>query len=583
MSASVVLPVADRAETRRVLVGLARPHGRLVAWGVLVLAVGTAAGLAVPLLLGRIVDVVLNGGPVADLDVVVVGLVAAVAGQGVLAGFGAHAVGRLGELLLAALREQVMDRALAVPLEDVERGGTGDLVGRVCGDVDAVSEATRFAIPEIVASALIIAFTLVGLASLDPRLALAGMLAVPVQLVTTRWYLGRSRPLYTAERAAEGARSAQLHASVAGARTVRALRLQPAHLARVEETSGRALELALATGRVRALFFSGLNAAELVGLATVLAAGFWLVQADAVTVGQATAGALFFHRLFDPIGSLLFQLDTAQAAAAALARLVGVATMDAPAEPEVAAVPTDAAVDLDGVRFAYGPGAEVLHGVRLHLAPGERVALVGASGAGKTTIAKLVAGVHAPTAGSVRIGGAEVAALPRVELARHVTLVTQEVHVFSGPLAADLRLARPDATDDDLRAALDRVGAKAWVEALPHGLATVVGNGGHGLGPTEAQQLALARLVLADPAVAVLDEATAEAGSAGARKLEEAAAAAVEGRTTLIVAHRLTQAASADRVVVLEAGRVVEDGAHHDLLAADGPYAELWRAWSSVR
>jgi len=211
------------------------------------------------------------------------------------------------------------------------------------------------------------------------------------------------------------------------------------------------------------------------------------------------------------------------------------------------------------------------------------VALVGPSGAGKATLARLVAGVHEPEAGSVRIGGVPVAELGPDELARTVALVSQEVHVFAGTLADDLRLARPGATDAEVRAALDRVGAGPWVDALPEGVDTRVGEGGHPLGPTEAQQLALARLVLADPAVAVLDEATAEAGSAGARRLEAAAAAAVAGRTTLVVAHRLTQARAADRVVVLDGGRVVEQGTHDELVAAGGAYAALWAAWSAAR
>ncbi|MCQ0018980.1 ATP-binding cassette domain-containing protein [Actinomadura madurae] len=229
------------------------------------------------------------------------------------------------------------------------------------------------------------------------------------------------------------------------------------------------------------------------------------------------------------------------------------------------------------------PGRPVLHGVDLELRPGERVALVGASGAGKTTVARLVAGVHRPGAGTVLVGGVDLADLGPGAARRAVALVTQEVHVFAGPLAADLRLARPGATGADLRAALAAVGALEWARALPDGLDTVVGDGGHRLTAAQAQQLALARLVLADPRIAVLDEATAEAGSSGARTLERAADSAVADRTALIVAHRLTQAASADRVVVMEDGRVVESGTHDELRAAGGRYAALWQAWSGAR
>ncbi len=217
-------------------------------------------------------------------------------------------------------------------------------------------------------------------------------------------------------------------------------------------------------------------------------------------------------------------------------------------------IPAAAAiVAFEGVDFAYEPDHLVLHGLGLRVEAGQRVAVVGASGAGKTTVAKLVAGVHEPVAGSVTIGGVAPGAVA-------VALVTQEVHVFAGTLADDLRLAAPEASDADLERALTTVGALGWVRALPAGIETVVGDGGHPLTTTQAQHLALARLVLADPVVAVLDEATAEAGSAGARILEAAAAAAVAGRTSLVVAHRLTQAATADRIVVLDAGRLVGGG-----------------------
>ena len=592
----VTLPVASGRETWREVARLARPQRRLVAVGAVVLLAATSAALAIPLLLGAVVDVVVGNRPEGQLEWLVAGLVAATILQGVLYGFGDWAIGRLGELVLADLREDVVDRALAVPVEDIERAGTGDLVARACGDVDAVGEAMREAIPEILACALIIVLTVVGLAALDWRLALGGLAAVPIQVVASRWYLRRSGPIYAAERAAEGVRSQRLHASVTGARAIRSFRLQDAHVATIEQTSRRAVDLALSAASVRARFYSALNGAELVGLGAVLLVGYPLVQSEAITVGGATAAALFFYRLFDPIGALLLQLDTAQAAGAALARLVGVASLPAPAPtPADDLAPLDTVgadpsgesalggrggrpsavaaggVRLRGVTFSYDGERDVLTDVDLTIEPGERVALVGPSGAGKTTVAKLVAGIHRTSGGTIDVGDGRI------------TLVTQEVHVFAGPLAADLRLACPSAGDDDLHRALDLVGATPWVDALPDGLATVVGDGGHSLSATEAQQLALARLLLADPVVAVLDEATAEAGSSGAGVLDDAAAAAIEGRTALVIAHRLSQAAAADRIVLLDHGRVAEQGTHDELLAAGGLYAGLWAAWSGSR
>ena len=211
------------------------------------------------------------------------------------------------------------------------------------------------------------------------------------------------------------------------------------------------------------------------------------------------------------------------------------------------------------------------------------MALVGASGAGKSTLAKLLAGIHQPTRGRIRIGGHDIGGFDSPVAAGLVALVTQEVHTFAGRLGDDLRLARPGARRKDLWRALDLVGAKRWVKNLDEGLDTIVGEGGQRLNPTRSQQLALARLVLADPPVAVLDEATAEAGTAGARALEKALDALSGGRTTIVVAHRLSQAVAADRIVVLDRGRVVEDGPHRDLLAGDGTYARLWASWSGAR
>ncbi len=234
--------------------------------------------------------------------------------------------------------------------------------------------------------------------------------------------------------------------------------------------------------------------------------------------------------------------------------------------------------------FAYRTGGRsVVDDVDVRIAPGSSVALVGLTGAGKSTLAKLVAGIHDPVRGRVEIGGVGRGRIPTADAVRTCVLVSQETHVFSGTVADDLRLAAPDATDDELTAALAAVGADDWVRSLPDGLATVVGAGGTAVTATEAQQLALARVALLDPSVLILDEATAEAGSAGARRLDRAAAALGRGRTTVTVAHRLSQAALADRILVVEDGRIIEDGSHTDLVAAGETYARLWAAWDSAR
>jgi ATP-binding cassette subfamily C protein len=581
VSDAELLPVASRAESWRSLRRSLRHHRLLLVLTFVAVVGGAVAGVAGPTIVGRIVDLVVEGEGASAMTGPAVGLLVVAVLQGGLTATGLALVARAGELVLADLRERVVARALGLPLDEVERAGTGDVLARVGGDVAVVSEGVRTAVPALVEAGMTVALTVLGLFVLDPRFAVAGLLGAPVQLLTLRWYLRRSSPIYAAEREAAARRAAQVLGSIEGAATVRAYRLGDEHVERVRARSAASLDLSMQATVIRERFYGRLNLAEVIGLAAILVTGFWLVRDDVATLGQATAAALLFHRLFDPINTLLGLFDEGQAAAAGLARLVGVA--DLPEPPAVAGgVPADGRVAIDGVGFAYVPGHDVLADVTLAVAPGERVAVVGASGAGKTTLAKLVAGIHPATSGRVTIGGVAVDDLG-AGLRAAVALVTQEVHVFAGPLADDLRLARPTATDDELRSALEVVGALGWADALPAGLATPVGDGGHRLSATEAQQVALARLVLADPLVAVLDEATAEAGSAGARVLEAAADRALAGRTAVVVAHRLSQAAAADRVVVLEAGRVVEVGPHAELVAAAGPYAALWSAWSSTR
>ncbi|WP_371526057.1 ABC transporter ATP-binding protein/permease [Streptomyces sp. NBC_01283] len=582
-----LLPTATAPRTRAAVRELVRPHRGLAAGGFAVLIAATAVGLLVQPLLGRIVDLVADQRPPGDLTLPVVLLVVVAVVHGGTTSLGLTLVSRLGETVLAHLRERFVEKALRLPLEQVEKAGAGDLTARVTRDVSVVGEAVRSALPELARSLLAILLTLVAMAALDWRFLVAALLAVPVQASTARWYVRHAVPLYAQQRIATGAQQQQLLDTIAGAGTVRAFRIEEEHTARVTRRSSDAVALKMRGIRLVLDFYNRLHVAEYTGLAAVLVAGFLLVRSDSVSIGTATAAALYFHSLFAPVNSALVLLDDAQSATASLARLVGVADEKTP-EPIAPAARHDApagktaepdgTVTVLGIDHEYVPGQPVLQNVDLTLRAGERVALVGPSGAGKTTLAKLIAGVHRATSGSVHLTGtpARGNGLP-------VALVTQETHIFAGPLADDLRLAHAEATDEELRAALAAVDALDWAEALPEGLDTVVGDGGHRLTSAQVQQLALARLVLADPPVAVLDEATAEAGSTGARLLEKAAGHAVEGRTALIVAHRLTQAATADRIVVMEGGRIVESGTHDELRAGSGPYASLWEAWSGTR
>jgi ATP-binding cassette subfamily C protein len=337
---------------------------------------------------------------------------------------------------------------------------------------------------------------------------------------------------------------------------VRAHAREAGRLGLIATRSLASVEIGRAVTKVRNVFNGGINVAEFLGLAAVLAVGFRQVDAGLLTVGAATTGALFFQRFFAPVSVLLAGIDDLQRAEVGLSRLVGVLRVPVRSAVPATDVP-EGAVTLEGVCFSYpGTTRRVLDGVSLEVAPRSRVVLVGASGSGKSTVARLVAGSLRPDGGSVRVGG-------------RTLLVAQEIHRFTGTVAENLRLVAPEASDEDLLAATDAVGA-AWVRTGGLDSDAV-------LDEAAVQQLALARVLLADPPVVVLDEATAHAGTDD--RLDAAVDAVTCGRTSLIVAHRLSQAAGADLVVMLDAGRIVEAGPHEVLVAGGGRYARLWAAW----
>ncbi len=476
-----------------------------------------------------------------------------------------------GEPALADLREQALDRALHLDSIRLEEAGAGDLLSRMGDDVRTVAQSLTQIVPLLIQSLVAVVFTAGGLFALDWRLGLAGLASAPFYVLGLRWYLPRSGPYYRRERIAQGERAEVLVSGVQGASTLRALSREQAQIDRITHHSKHAMTISLDVFSLLTRFGARTNRSELIGLSLVLGTGFLLVRDDLTTVGAVTAAALYFHRLFNPIGALLMIFDDIQSAGASLARLAGVAMLEPPPAPSGPSPVRSGTFELIGIGHAYVEGHPVLTDVTLRVADGERVALVGATGAGKSTLGAIAAGLLEPTSGTVRIGGFPLDALDPSHVRSAIALVTQDVHVFSGTVRDNVDLARPGADDEQIRGALADVRALSWLEALPDGLDTVVGDHGHPLTPAQAQQLALARVLLHDPRVAVFDEATAEAGSSGARELEDAAIAATRGRTSVIVAHRLTQAQSADRVVVMHEGRIVEEGSHDELLAVGRP------------
>ncbi|MGB4780004.1 ABC transporter ATP-binding protein, partial [Microbacterium sp.] len=474
--------------------------------------------------------------------------------------------------MLAELRERLVARAMTLPQSLVERAGTGDLVSRSSDDVAQIADAAPAIIPAFTATGFTIAVTLAGMTAIDLWYGLALVVVLPVYVITVRWYLRTAPPIYAAERAAMSTRAQQLVESQRGYDTILGFGLGTQRHERVLTASWTVAGHSVRATTVQNMFFGRLHVGEYLGLAAILGVGSLLIHAGESTVGAATAAVLLFLRLFGPIGALLLVLDTLQSAAASLNRIVGVIAIPTP-ETEVVSTGEagpNGVARLSGVRFGYDQDRAVLDGIDLTLTHGERVAVVGASGAGKTTLAAILAGTRHPDAGTAT----------RPE---RTAVITQEVHVFAGTIRENLTLAAPNATDDELRRALDATGTTGLLHQLPDGLGTSVGAGGHELTAAQAQQIALARLLLADPELAILDEATAEAGSADAARLDRAATAATDGRTAVVIAHRLSQAAACDRILVMDAGRIVEEGTHDDLVVADGVYARLWEVWSDGR
>jgi ABC-type multidrug transport system fused ATPase/permease subunit len=572
------LPIAGGAEVRANALSLFRRYRG--AFGVVIglHALAAVAGLAGPRLLGGLVQDVQEGTSKAHVNTVVLLLAGFVIAQTALTWFARRTSFVLSETVFAGLREDFMRRVLALPLSTVERAGTGDLVSRTTADVDTLARTVRFAIPETLIAAVTTVLTIVAALLVSPIAAIPCITGLPAIVIGTRWYLRRAPAGYLWERAAYATLTGTVGETVDGGRTIDALGLAGERIRRLDADLEDAYRAERRTLYLRTVWFPTVEVAYVLPVAAALVWGGWLVSSDRASIGAVTAVALYVQQLADPVDRLISWLDEIQVGATSFARLVGVTKVpnDRTATGEEPEHERLRALD---VRYAYTEGRDVLHGLDLHLTPGERIAVVGPSGAGKSTLGRLLAGIHPPRTGRVDVGDVRLVDLSLETLRREVALVTQEQHVFVGTLADNLRLARVESSDDDLRAALAAVDSLEWAEALPNGLDTVVGAGGHPLSPPQQQQVALARLVLADPHTLVLDEATSLLDPRAARHLEKSLGFVLRGRTVVAIAHRLQTAHDADRVAVVEDGKLAELGTHDELVEQEGSYAALWDSW----
>ena len=577
---STLLPIATTPEMRKQALALAGRHRRAMIGVVLLHALAAGAGLVGPPLLGSLVQGLQTGIDTEEIDRVVLLLAVFLVAQTILTFFARRSSFVLSEQMFAELREDFMKRVLALPLSTVERAGIGDLVSRTTADIDALARTIRFAIPETSIACVTALLVVVAAVWVSPIAALPCIVGVPILIVGTRWYLRLAPGGYLWERAAYASLAGTVGETVDGGRTVEALGLAGERARRIDANLADAYRSERFTLRLRTIWFPTVDIAYVLPVVAALGWGGWLVANGHASVGEVTTVVLYIQQLADPVDRLLSWLDEVQVGGASFARLVGIADVE-PDREATGEMPDDDWLRAHDVRYAYVPGRDVLHGIGLDLEPGERVAVVGPSGAGKSTLGRLLAGIHPPRTGSVEVGGVPLVDLELEALRTEVALVTQEQHVFVGTLADNLRLASVGSSDEDLWAALDAVDARAWVEALPDGLETVVGAGGAPLTPPQTQQLALARLVLADPHTLVLDEATSLLDPRAARHLERSLASVLTGRTVVAIAHRLHTAHDADRVAVVEDGLLRELGTHDELIAEQGAYADLWESWQA--
>ncbi|GAA1893875.1 ABC transporter ATP-binding protein [Lapillicoccus jejuensis] len=581
------LPIAPASAVLGFIGGLLRRRRVGVAVVVAGNAFAALCGLLVPRLLGGLVDTTVTGVRDGTGDAVLATatstalvLVALVLGQAALTFVGSAGAAVLGQGMLADAREYVVRAILRLPLSKVESASSGDLVTRVTRDVGAMSDSVRWALPQSLVAGTTVVLTLVAMLANSLLLSLPSLVLIAVALVQIVRYLRRAPRAYLTEGGTYSRINTTLTETVEGARTVEALGIQRARLRRGQDdlaVSGQAERYGMT---LRNLMFVVMDLSFSLPRVLVLVVGAVGVVQGWATLGQVTTAILYVEALWGPFDMLVHTVDRVQVGVASTTRLLGIATVP-PDREEGEERPEGSRLVGQDLRYAYREGHDVLHGVDVDLRTGERLAIVGPSGSGKSTLGRLLSGIHGPRTGSVTVGGVALTSLPLDVLRSEVALVTQEHHVFIGTLRDNVGLARPDASETEVRRALEAVGAAAWVDGLEAGLETKVGSGALELTPARAQQVALARLVLADPHTIVLDEATSLIDPRTARTLEGSLGALLTGRTVVAIAHRLHTAHDADRIAVVIDGRVAELGSHDELVARDGEYAALWRAWTS--
>ena len=592
-------------EARRVIrrtVRLLAPYRIMVITAVVLLVVQTATLLAGPALLRYAIDSGIRRDDVGAIDraglaflvVVVVGFATS---RAVI-----RTVARIGESFLRDLRERVFRHLTGLSLDFFDREKAGVIVSRMTSDIDALQELVQQGLVMFVVNALLFVGAIVVLMAMSPLLALVTFAAVPPVVLVSRWFRRESNSAYLTLRDRIGATLSSLQEGLSGVRVVQAFAQEDAQEEQFRSANREQFEAHLRTISLQSRFFPAIEFAGVAASVIVLVAGGYMVKSDAVTVGTVAAFVLYLNNLFEPINQLSQLFSTIQSAGAALHKLYALVD-ERPTvgeRPGAYDLPATGGLGVDSVTFAYrseeaAPGdasgngdatarsEPVLSNVSVAVAHGERVALVGPTGAGKSTLAKLMARFYDPDEGAVCFGDTDLRDATLGSLRERIVVVPQEGFLFNGTVRDNLLVGRPDATSDDIAEALDRLGLTDRFAAFPDGLDTEVRERGSRLSAGERQLVSLARAALADPAVLVLDEATSNLDPGTELAVERALIELMRGRTVVVIAHRLSTAARADRVVVVDDGRVVEEGTHAELLAKGDHYAALYASWASGR
>lgn len=539
----------------------------------------SAIGLvAVPAIAGKIVDNWNSGYTVIwqlAITTLVVGLLGALFGI-----LGNYKTSIVSQLVFADMRDELVDSLINLPLSQVEAAGSSDLLGRTSHDIENIQFFVRFGVVKFIQVFLMLIWILIIAFLLSPLAALPMILGVPLVFLILIWYVPRAIPANTAISTYWGRISALATEASTSGITIDSFGINETHRKNLDEAYRRTLLFDGYSAYLRHWLIFVIVLATFMPVVLCALWGIWIYQQELISAGTVSAIVLYTFQLRSPISEGAYWYDEFQRAAVSFKRVFGLSEI-LTQEVELQSEPVNRELKVESVNFSYLPGKTVLHDVNLTIKPGERLAIVGASGSGKSTLARLIMGISKPDNGYVTLGGVDVSIIRESKSKQSMLIVTQENHIFVGSIADNLLLVSPNASEDELVKALKQVQAWNWVQELPEGIHTKVGSDGMHLPESQNQQLALARIVLLNPHTLILDEATSMIDPAGARALEKSLNAVLAGRTVITIAHRLWSAQDNDRVVVMDNGRIIENGSHDELLKQDGHYKHLWELWSS--